>query len=387
MSSNGNRWEISSPTGNAPLKNQIWRIPSAGPPKRCSTRKASAPPRRCPRRTPRFVPCREVWAKSRIRAPGREHATACSTIPGADAATMTRSAPRPSVRCLHHPGNVGRAGIEGFVGAEARATARSRSGMVSVATTRAPRAAAQHGEDQADGALSQDQHDVAGLRIGFDNRFEAGVHRFDEAGPFEGDAVGNLLDAARDNPIHDADVLREAAAGGLESGRDADFLVAGALRVQLALAVETGPAGDVVERDHAVAGLVARDARADRGDYAGGFVAVDTRERRAGCTRSSSDRCGRCRRPPRGPGSRPGRSPARERAAPQRGSGRHRRRRASRPFSLESAVGKKISQRSAARTALAAQPHQASGRTCGCNAICQTMRGMREAARPHRAAD
>ena len=32
-----------------------------------------------------------------MRAPGREQATACSTIPFADAATSTISAPRPSV--------------------------------------------------------------------------------------------------------------------------------------------------------------------------------------------------------------------------------------------------------------------------------------------------
>ena len=36
----------------------------------------------------------EVCAKSRMRAPGREQAIACSTIPGAEAATITRSAPR-----------------------------------------------------------------------------------------------------------------------------------------------------------------------------------------------------------------------------------------------------------------------------------------------------
>src|SRR5437667_1162803 len=39
----------------------------------------------------------EVCANSKIRAPARDHRTACSTNPGADAARMTRSAPRPSV--------------------------------------------------------------------------------------------------------------------------------------------------------------------------------------------------------------------------------------------------------------------------------------------------
>ena len=125
------------------------------------------------------------------------------------------------------------------------------------------RAAAQfqkHGEEQADRALALDEHDIVRLRIALLHGFQTSVERLDEGGDFEGHAIGNFLDAALDDPIHDADVLGESAAGGLEAGSDAYLLIDGTLRVEFAVAVEAFAAGNVVEDDDAVAGLELGDA-------------------------------------------------------------------------------------------------------------------------------
>ena len=93
----------------------------------------------------------------------------------------------------------------------------------------------------------------SGLRIALHHGFQAGIQRLHQRGALERDAVGNLLHAASHNPVHDAHVLREAAARGLESRRDPHFLIDRALRVQLALAVETIQAGNVMEGNDAIA--------------------------------------------------------------------------------------------------------------------------------------
>ena len=104
---------------------------------------------------------------------------------------------------------------------------------------------------------------------------EAGIYRLDEAGLIETHAVRDFFYAALDDPVHDADVLRKAAAGRLESRRHADLLVDRALRKQLAPAIEAFAARNVVKHHHPVAGMKARDAGAHRRDHAGGFVAVN----------------------------------------------------------------------------------------------------------------
>src|SRR5208283_1589636 len=71
-------------------------------------------------------------------------------------------------------------------------------------------------------------------------------------GALERYAVGNLLHATFHNPVHHPDILRKAAAGGLETGRDAHFLIDGALRVKLMLAIKTILARNVMEGHHAV---------------------------------------------------------------------------------------------------------------------------------------
>ena len=110
--------------------------------------------------------------------------------------------------------------------------------MVSVAATRAPVRCDQHGEHQADGALAHDEDEVLGLGIALHHRLEAGVEGFDEGGPLEGDAFGDLLHAAFHDPIHHPDVLGKPAAGGFKPGGDPDFLVHRALGVSFAVAVE-----------------------------------------------------------------------------------------------------------------------------------------------------
>ena len=88
---------------------------------------------------------------------------------------------------------------------------------------------------------------------------------------------GNFLDAATDNPVHHAHVLREAAAGRLVSGGDADFLIDGALGVDFAAAVKARHARDVVEHDHAVARFEITDAIARFRNDAGDLMAVNAR--------------------------------------------------------------------------------------------------------------
>ena len=71
-------------------------------------------------------------------------------------------------------------------------------------------------------------------------------------------AVGNLLDSAATIQSITRTYCRESAARRLESGRDADFLINGALRVQFPLAVEAVEARNVMEGDDAVAGCEIR---------------------------------------------------------------------------------------------------------------------------------
>ena len=129
------------------------------------------------------------------------------------------------------------------------------------------------------GALALYKHHVVGLRIALMDGFEAGVERLDENCYFKRNAVRNLLDAMLDDPVHDADVLRESSTRGLEARGDADLLIDRALRVQLALAEEASAARNVVEDDDAVAGFELRDVGAHMRYNSGGLVAVNARRR------------------------------------------------------------------------------------------------------------
>src|SRR5205807_1845371 len=89
--------------------------------------------------------------------------------------------------------------------------------------------------------------------------------------------VGDLLDTTTDDPIHNAHILREAAAGGLVSGGHTDFLIDGALGEDLAAAIKAGHARDVVEHHHVDAYFEIADAVADLRYNASGLMAVDAR--------------------------------------------------------------------------------------------------------------
>ncbi len=110
--------------------------------------------------------------------------------------------------------------------------------------------------------------------------FQAGIHRFDEAGAIEGDAVGDFFHAATDDPVHHADILRKSAAGRFVARRYADLFVHGALSVELVAAIEAFEARDVVKGDDAVAGEEIANTRPGGDHHAGGFVAVDTGRRK-----------------------------------------------------------------------------------------------------------
>ena len=158
-------------------------------------------------------------------------------------------------------------------------------------------------------------HQFPGLRIALHNRLQAGIHRLDQAGAFKGDAIGNLLDAAAYNPIHDAHVLRESAAGGLESGCDAHSLVVRTARIACARSRNSRgrECGETPPRGRRLHSLRRRlQPRPPRRPSRGRKSAAAAADR----TRSSSDPCGRCRSFPRGPESLPGRSPAPRRLPP-----------------------------------------------------------------------
>lgn len=133
----------------------------------------------------------------------------------------------------------------------------------------------EHCEKQPNRSLTLDKHNVARLRIALLDCFEASIERLDEGRDFKRNAMGNLLDATLDNPIHDADILRKSAAGRFKTGSHAHLFINRALGVKFALAVEAFTAGDVMEDNDAVAGFDARDPGSDTGHYTRGLVSVN----------------------------------------------------------------------------------------------------------------
>ena len=93
----------------------------------------------------------------------------------------------------------------------------------------------------------------------------------------ERNLIGNLHQAAPHNPVHHADVLGEAAAGGRKAGGASDLLVDLALREGLLAAVVALAARNVVVRHHAVADCEAADALADPHNRARHLVSEDAR--------------------------------------------------------------------------------------------------------------
>ena len=122
-----------------------------------------------------------------MRAPGREHATACSTIPRAEAATITRSAPRPSVieRTVLSRHRIAR--IERRFRAEFE---RQLAPFRHCIGRHDPGAGARHHhrENQSDGSLAQNHDHIFRLRIQLLDAFEARIHWLDETRLIEGNA-------------------------------------------------------------------------------------------------------------------------------------------------------------------------------------------------------
>jgi hypothetical protein len=79
-----------------------------------------------------------------------------------------------------------------------------------------------------------------------------------------------------DDPVHHPHILGETAARGLETGCDPNFLVYRALCVDLTLAVEALPAGNMMEGHDAIARFELSDAGTHCRHYAGRLVTVYT---------------------------------------------------------------------------------------------------------------
>ena len=175
----------------------------------------------------------EVCAKSRIRAPGREQAHGLlDDSAGPEAATITRSAPRPPVSRLTSEATSTLRGSQVNSAPQRAASAQPLGNGIGGGDARAG-APHQHREHQADRALAQHHHELIRLRIALAPRLSG---RCSAARPSvarsKETAVGNLLHAALHDPVHHPHVLRETAARRLKPGRDADFLIDRALRVK-----------------------------------------------------------------------------------------------------------------------------------------------------------
>ena len=169
-----------------------------------------------------------VWAKSITLPPGRTASIAVLISALPPTARITASAPRPSVRPARarphfrsrrgwalqseSGGNGVALGIK--IGGE-----HARSG-----------AAGERGKHQADGALANDQHRFVGGQIEQLHAFQTVFTGSMKGGLLKGDAVGNSHHASEgDDPFHDANVFRKAAAGRLEASGRANFFVDRAL--------------------------------------------------------------------------------------------------------------------------------------------------------------
>ncbi len=151
--------------------------------------------------------------------------------------------------------------------------------MVSVATMVAPERFTSTVNSKPIGPCPRITTTSSALRIQLNHALHAGIHGLDETGAIKRHAIGNFLDAALDDPIHHADILRKASARRLVSGRNADFLIDRALRIQLVPAVKTFPARDVMEDDDAIAGGESPHAAADGRHYARRLMSKDARRR------------------------------------------------------------------------------------------------------------
>src|ERR1700761_6455302 len=135
-------------------------------------------------------------------------------------------------------------------------------------------------EDKTDCPLAEDSNGIPAAELEQLDPFEAGIHRLNPAGLIERDAGWNFFNSTIHDPIHDAHILRKAAARRFKARGDAHFLVDCALSVKAALAIETVLARYVMENNDAIAGLVFCDPVPDGGHHAGDFMTIDARGRK-----------------------------------------------------------------------------------------------------------
>ncbi len=154
-----------------------------------------------------------VEAKSMTRPPGRMASIAVWMRALPPTATRATSAPRPSVAAFR-AATTSLPGVEWVVEAELRGDGVALG--VEVAGEDGGTGTLGKGSEQdADGSLADDEDGLVGLEVEQLHGLVAGVDGLEEGGLLEWDVVRDANDAALDDPIHDADVLGEASAGGL----------------------------------------------------------------------------------------------------------------------------------------------------------------------------
>ncbi len=126
---------------------------------------------------------------------------------------------------------------------------------------------------QTDGPLTDDQDRVIGDEIEHFYALENSVDWLEKGSLLEWDAVGDGNDSATGgDPVHHANILREAAAGRLEASRYAYFFVEGALCWGSLAAIEALAAGYMMVNDNPLATVKPGYARADADNGARHFM-------------------------------------------------------------------------------------------------------------------
>src|SRR5450755_3085049 len=138
-----------------------------------------------------------------------------------------------------------------------------------------PGAPQQHGKHQANRSLANHHGGFIGLGRALHYGLQTGVDRFDETGALERNSFRNFFNAVLDDPVHNAHVLREAAAGRFKSRCHTHLLIDRALGIKLSLAVEAVLARNMVKNHYAIAGNVLRDIASRAHYHSGGLMSID----------------------------------------------------------------------------------------------------------------
>src|ERR1700750_2826314 len=141
------------------------------------------------------------------------------------------------------------------------------------------RAPCQHGEDKSNGTLPQNGYRIVRSKLPLFNTLETCVHWFDPGRLIERYTLRDYFHATLDNPVHNANVLGEAAACRFEAGCNANFLVDGTLCVKSPVAIEATSAGDMMKSNDTISRHIPGDAVADFHHHTGCFVTINARRR------------------------------------------------------------------------------------------------------------